>query len=106
MEDHVNINNGNTNRGELWGLSARDIFYKYVRFLPLFLLSLAAALLVAWIYLRYSTRIYSSTGTMLIKNEKPASREDKVEDILEGSNRSQNIQNEIEIMRSRPLMER
>lgn len=106
MEDHLSSNNGNTTRGELWGLSARDIFYKYVRFLPLFLLSLAAALLVAWIYLRYSTRIYSSTGTMLIKNEKPASREDKVTDILEGSNRSQNIQNEIEIMRSRPLMER
>lgn len=100
MEDQL------SNKSEVWNLSVRDVFYKYVRFLPLFLLSLAFALLVAWIYLRYTTRIYSSTGTMLIKSEKPASRDDKVEDILAGNNRSQNIQNEIEILKSKPLMER
>jgi tyrosine-protein kinase Etk/Wzc len=95
-----------SNKSEVWSLSVRDVFYKYIRYLPLFLLSLAFALLVAWIYLRYTTRIYSSTGTMLIKSEKPASRDDKVEDILSGNNRSQNIQNEIEILKSKPLMER
>src|SRR5688572_3078044 len=95
-----------SNKSEVWNLSVRDVFYKYIRYLPLFLLSLAFALLVAWIYLRYTTRIYSSTGTMLIKSEKPASRDDKVEDILSGNNRSQNIQNEIEILKSKPLMER
>jgi tyrosine-protein kinase Etk/Wzc len=94
------------NKSEVWNLSVRDVFYKYVRFFPLFLLSLAFALLVAWVYLRYSTRIYSSAGTMLIKSEKPASRDDKLEDILAGNNRSQNIQNEIEILKSKPLMER
>jgi tyrosine-protein kinase Etk/Wzc len=96
----------NSNKSELWNLSVRDIFYKYVRFLPLFLLSLALALLVAWIYLRYATRIYGAGGTLLIKNEQTSSRNDKVEDIIMGDNRSSNIQNEIEILKSTPLMER
>src|SRR5688572_18965870 len=100
MEDQLN-----KNRSELWNLSVRDIFYKYVRFLPLFLLSLAITLLIAWVYLRYATRFYSAGGTMSIKNEQPRSN-DKVEDILAGSTRSENIQNEIEILKSTPLMER
>lgn len=94
------------NKSELWNLSVRDIFYKYVRFLPLFLLSLAFALLIAWVYLRYATRIYGAGGAMLINNEQSSGSNDKVEDILIGGNRSQNIQNEIEILKSKPLMER
>lgn len=100
MEEQIN-----SNKTELWNLSVRDIFYKYLRFLPLFLLSLAFALLAAWVYLRYSTRIYGAAGTMIIKNEKSTSN-DKVEDILTGNNRSQNIQSEMEILKSRPVMER
>jgi hypothetical protein len=34
----------NSNKSELWNLSLKDLFYKYVRFLPLFLLSVAIAL--------------------------------------------------------------
>jgi tyrosine-protein kinase Etk/Wzc len=95
-----------SNKSELWSLSLKDLFYKYVRFLPLFLVSLAFALLVAWTYLRYSTRIYGAAGTMLIKSEQQTTRNDKVEDIISGSNRTNNIQNEIEVLKSRPLMTR
>jgi tyrosine-protein kinase Etk/Wzc len=102
MEEQQQIN---SNKSELWNLSIKDLFYKYVRFLPLFLLSVAIALFLAFAYLRYSTRIYSATGNMQIKSEQPG-RSDKVEDILAGSNRTQNIQNEIEVLRSIPLMER
>lgn len=96
----------NTNKSELWNLSLKDLFYKYVRYLPLFLLSVAVALLIAFAYLRYTTRVFNATGTMLIKNEPQASRADKVEDILEGGNRNQNIQNELEVLKSKPLMSR
>ncbi|MDP4261637.1 MAG: polysaccharide biosynthesis tyrosine autokinase [Bacteroidota bacterium] len=97
----------NSNKSELWNMSLKDLFYKYVRFLPVFLLSVAIALFLAFAYLRYTTRIYSATGSMLIKNnEQQSGRSDKVEDIIEGNNRSQNIQNEIEVLKSRPLMER
>ncbi|TMI73035.1 MAG: polysaccharide biosynthesis tyrosine autokinase [Bacteroidetes bacterium] len=96
----------NSNKSELWNLSLKDLFYKYVRFLPLFLLSVAIALFLAFAYLRYTTRVYSATGSMMIRNDQPANRTEKVDEILLGGNRPENIQNEIEVLRSRPLMER
>jgi capsular exopolysaccharide synthesis family protein len=102
MEEQIS-----SNKNELWSLSVKDLFYKYVRFLPLFLLSVAFALLVAFIYLRYATRIYDANGTMQIKNLQQSNQNnDKVEDLLSGNNRSQSIQNEIEVLKSRPLMAR
>lgn len=92
------------NKSELGNLSIRDLFYKYVRFLPLFILSVALALLGAYLYLRYTVPIYSVAGSMLIKNEKMAG-DDRFSEIF-GGNRTQNIQSEIEILKSRPLMER
>jgi tyrosine-protein kinase Etk/Wzc len=99
--------NANSNRSELWSLSLRDLFYKYVRFLPVFLLSVALCLFIAYAYLRYATRIYSASGTMLIKNEQQGrnSSTDKFEDLFM-NNKAQNIASEIEILKSRPLMER
>lgn len=98
----INVNSG---KSEVGNLSIKDLFYKYVRFLPLFLLSLAIALLIAWVYLRYATRIYGAAGTMIIKNIQSRG-DDKVEDIITGNNRSQNIMSEIEMLKSKPLMER
>lgn len=96
-----------TSKQELQNLSIKDVFYKYIRFLPVFILSIAIALLGAFIYLRYATSIYSANGTMLIKNTKTNSGStDRVEDILSGGNRNQNLQNEIELLKSRPLMMR
>ncbi len=93
------------NKSELANLSIRDLFYKYIRFLPLFILSVAFALLGAFLYLRYKVPIYQVAGSMIIKNEKSSSGNNKVEELFSGS-RSQNIANEIEILRSRPLMQR
>lgn len=93
------------NRSELWNLSFRDLFYKYVRFLPLFVLSVALALLAAFMYLRYAVPVYNVGGTMLIKSETPSGRSDKFEDMFV-NDKAQNIQNEIEILKSKPLMQR
>ena len=95
----------NNHRNELWNLSLRDLFYKYIRFLPLFLLSTALALFAAYAYLRYATPIYSVGGTMHIKAEKSGGRSDKFEDLFV-NDKAQNIQSEIEVLKSRPLMTR
>lgn len=102
-------NNSNLNKKqELWNLSMRDIFYKYVRFLPVIILSVSLFLLGAFVYLRYATYVYSASGTLLIKNQnsKNSGSTDRVEDILSGGNKNQNLQNEIELLKSRPLMTR
>src|SRR5690349_22518566 len=95
-----------TSKSELGNLSVRDLFYKYIRFFPYFLLSVALALLIAFTYLRYAGQIYSAGGSMLIKSETKGRSSDKVEDIIMGSSRTDNIQSEIEILKSRPLMTR
>ncbi|MFZ1329223.1 MAG: hypothetical protein WAW27_09360, partial [Chitinophagaceae bacterium] len=100
MEESVN-----SGKSELGNLSFRDLFYKYVRFLPLFVLSVAFALLGAYMYLRYTIPIYSVGGSMVIKSDQGNSRGDKLEDLF-GNNKSLNIQSEMEILKSRPLMQR
>src|SRR5678815_1090289 len=101
IEDQVKIG-----KAELGNLSLKDLFYKYIRFLPLFILSVAFALLGAYTYLRYANQVYRAAGSMLIKSETNNNQSDKVENILMGNNRAQNIQSEIEILKSRPLMAR
>ena len=62
MEEQLNP------KAELSGLTVKDMFFKYARFFPLFILSAAIALIVAWVYLRYATPIYTAQGSILIKN--------------------------------------
>jgi len=105
MEDQ-SLKSITENRKELWNLSFRDLFYKYVRYLPLFILSVALSLFVAFLYLRYTIPVYSVGGTMNIKSEQQgAGRSDKFEDMFV-NNKAQNIQSEMEILKSRPLMQR
>lgn len=92
-------------KSELWNLSIRDLFYKYIRFLPLFVLSVALTLFAAFIYLRYTVPIYRVGSSMIIKTEQPGTRTNDFEEILT-SDRNQNIQSEIEILKSKPLMAR
>lgn len=103
MEESTNSTGAKT---EVSGLSLKDLFYKYIRFLPYFILSVALTLLAAFMYLRYADRSYSATGSMQIRSPQTSQRTDKVEDLLSGGNRSQNIQSEIEVIGSRPLMAR
>lgn len=98
-------NHNNFNKSELWSLSLRDLFYKYIRFLPWFVLSVALSLFGAYAYLRYATPIYATGGTLVIKTEQQGGRGDKYDDIF-GGGKSQNIQSEIEVLRSRSLMQR
>ena len=102
MDEQFNIN-----RSELGNLSLRDLFFKYLRFLPYFIISVAIMLFGAYVYLRYATRIYSSSATMLIAtDQQKGGPNDKYEELVNGNNRALNIQGEIEILKSQPLMER
>jgi tyrosine-protein kinase Etk/Wzc len=94
-------------KADMGSLSIKDIFFKYIRFLPVFILAVAFALFGAYIYLRYATPIYRAYGTLRIKNDKQSgSGGDERLKQLAMNNGAQNIQNEIEVLKSRPLMER
>lgn len=92
------------------GLDVKELFYKYVRFLPLFIISLLLALTAAFLYLRYTTPIYKSEGALMIRkdNAQPGSggaSGDQFQQMFVLDN-SINIQNEIELIQSRPVMAR
>src|SRR6187200_183135 len=89
---------------DLGTLSIKDLFFKYVRFLPVFLVSVALCLLGAYLYLRYTTPIYRVTGTLTFKQE-DQNRGGKYNDIFNAKNVS-DVQSEIEILKSQALMER
>ncbi len=94
------------NKNDQTGLSIKEIFYKYIRFLPLFIISIAISLLAAYVYLRYATLVYNSSGTMVIQEDKSSgSNNDKFEQLFEVE-KTKNIQNEIEYIKSRQIMNR
>ena len=96
----------NSSKSELGQLSIKDLFYKYIRLLPVFIISVAFTLLGAYVYLRYSLPVYKVGGSMIVKSEQTGNKgSNKFEDIFI-NDKSQNIQNEIEILKSTPLMKR
>jgi len=101
MEENIPTSNA---KSQLSSLNIKDLFFKYIRFLPLFVLSVALALFAAYTYLRYTTPIYETSGSLIIREDKKAGN-DKLQELMSSSNEV-NIQNEIEQLRSRPMMER
>lgn len=103
MEERIQIESA---KSELSRLSIKDLFYKYIRFFPLFVISIALSLFVAYVYLRYATLIYQASGSMVIQDDQNQSRgNDKLDDIL-SSDSKKNILNEIEFIKSAKLMAR
>jgi capsular exopolysaccharide synthesis family protein len=97
------------NKNELGNLSVKDLFFKYIRFLPVFLLCLALALFGSWVYLRYATPIYRASGTLEIKDNQQSGGgldDPKLNQLGLLNTGTVNIQNEIQVLKSKPLMER
>jgi capsular exopolysaccharide synthesis family protein len=79
---------------------------KYVPYWPLFLLAIIIAIGVAYAYIRYETTpIYQATATVIIKDEKKGNEESKLVESLDQISSKKIVENEIEIIQSRKLME-
>ncbi len=91
------------------GPNIRELFFKYIRFLPLFILSVAVMLLGALLYLRYSAPVYQAAGALLVKGasseEGTGAAGDRFSQLFVLDN-SINVQSEIELLKSKALMER
>jgi tyrosine-protein kinase Etk/Wzc len=78
---------------------------KYVPYWPLFLLSLVIAIAVAYTYLRYTTPVYEATATIIIKDDKKGNEESKLVESLDQISSKKIVENEVEVIQSRKLME-
>src|SRR5438105_877477 len=103
MEEQISIHKVRT---EHTSLNIKELFFKYVRFLPLYIICVALALFGAYMYLRYTTESYQSSGNIVIQDERSSSGSNNPIEIALQPNERKNIPVEIEILHSRPLMER
>jgi tyrosine-protein kinase Etk/Wzc len=85
----------------------REQFEKYLSYWPYFLASIVLSLIIALLYLRYSEPKYNATATILVKDERKgglASELSNFADLGLMSGVKSNVDNEIEIIKSRSIM--
>lgn len=87
--------------------SLKDILVKYLFYWKWFIISLTFSIILGFVYLRYQTPLYEVNATILIKDDKKGgtiSDELSAFEDLGILKNSKNIDNEIEILKSRSLM--
>jgi tyrosine-protein kinase Etk/Wzc len=89
------------------GLELAPIIYKYLGFWKWFLLGIIVCMLLASLYLRYTTPKFKASTTILVKDEKKGGMLSELSAFSElGLNGvKSNVDNEIEILKSRSLIE-
>ena len=61
----------NSKENESVKISLKDFIMRYIRYIPLFIISIAIFLFLAYLYLRYTTPLYNARASLLIKTDKP-----------------------------------
>ena len=84
--------------------SVIQMFGTYLPYWPLFLIFLILSLTGAFLFLRYSIPKYEASATMIIKDEKKGNDDSKFVESLDLINSKKIIENEVEVLQSRSLM--
>lgn len=91
----------------------KDIIINYLKYLPWVILSIIAALAIAVVYFRYVPKVYRATGLLQIVKEGGSSRSggggenvERFSSLFGGGSVSDDIKNEIEIIKSTPVLTR
>ncbi|MNX60672.1 Tyrosine-protein kinase etk [compost metagenome] len=93
---------------EIEDVNIREQLDKYLVHWRWFLLSVAIGLILSFLYLRYTTPSYEATTTILVKDEKKGGMLSELSafaDLGMGGSMKSNVDNEIEILKSRTLVE-
>ena len=88
------------------GITPRELMFKYLRYAPWLILSVALMLMLAYLKLRYTTPIYSVSGKLQVKNQTNYGGSDKFDDIFLMQQGNRNLNDEMEIIRSRAMAQR
>ncbi|MDR7210663.1 polysaccharide biosynthesis tyrosine autokinase [Flavobacterium piscis] len=94
--------------GEIKEVNIREQLDKYIIHWKWFVLSVLVCLLLAFLYLRYTTPSYEASTSILVKDEKKGgmlSELSAFSDLGIGGSYVSNVDNEIEVLKSRTLVE-
>src|SRR5258708_37573435 len=85
----------------------RDLIFRYLKYLPWFIICGILALVGAYVKIRYSIPVYRVQSSLLINNDRSAGgKDDQKLGELFMFEPSINLSNEIEILQSRPVIKR
>lgn len=84
----------------------REVFFKYLIRWPWFVTSIVVCLGIAFLYLRYTTPVYNISASVIIKDDKKGGNSGGMPALEDFGliSSSKNIDNEIEIIRSKSLI--
>ena len=90
-------------------IDVKELLFKYLIHWPWFVGTVVACLVAAWVYLYTSTPVYNISATVLIKDDKKGGSAGMLSGLeslgLDGMiSSSQNIDNEIEVLRSKTIV--
>ena len=90
-------------------IDVKELLFKYLIHWPWFVGAVVACLIAAWVYLYMSTPVYNISATVLIKDDKKGGGAGMLSGLeslgLDGMvSSSQNIDNEIEVLRSKTIV--
>ena len=80
-------------------------FSKYLPYWPLLVGALLVGLVAAWLFINFSTPVFEATATLIIKDEKKGNEESKMMESLNQISSKKIVENEIEVIQSRKLMQ-
>ena len=105
MENHESLSNNVDESGQ----NIREQIENYLLYWKWFLFSAFVFLLGAFFYLRYSVPLYSASSTIMVKDERKGSIQSELSafsDLGVATNVKNNVDNEIEVLKSRTLAEK
>lgn len=83
----------------------QQLWLRYIVYWPYFVLLFVVSFGTAWLYLQYTTPIYGATARILIKDETKGSEDSKAVEFLNNANSNKLIENEIEVISSKSLID-
>lgn len=88
-------------------LLIKELIERYLSHWRLFIVSFIISFVIVFFYLRYTPKLYRATSTILIKSEDNGvpSELSALEDLSIFKSVNKDVENEIEVLKSRPLLE-
>lgn len=86
-------------------MTPKEFIFKYLVYLPLFIISAAISLTIAYLYLRYKVPSYSSYVSIIVNDDKNSQPSDALNEIVLFKPKT-NLANEMAILKSATLMTR
>lgn len=112
-DTNIDLTPGDLNKRSknAWAISPKDFVFRYLRYLPWVLISIALFLFIAYIKIRYTVQIYRVQSSLLIKDDRQGGggsgggKDERFEELFM-SQGTTNLSNEMEILKSRPILQR